>query len=538
MRKLQLEGYKAFFKISEVVDGITKSFGDLKTKSLMNNPVSSMTKSLKNRDSSIPSMILPPASPPNLRSSKVFDNILKELKKISKTQKQLVKNTKPESGLSLREKMLESARGDSPKKEVTEITKEKEVSKVTNAVGLGSVIGSFIYGIVVDFVAKLKVAMKSIKFPGKTKLANFLVKLKIDEKFKTFATKIDTLATKIGTFFKNLGTKLDDFVKVLRLEKFLKAAKFLPKLLGKLFFPLQILLSAYDMVVGFIDGWKNSDAESLLGKFQEAYGSAIANVLENLIGVPLDLLKSGVAWIMGKMGFDGAKKTLESFSFAEQIDRLVKIPFDFVSNVIDYIYGIFTGKTDVLGDLANIGVAIDNMMRKIVKIILLTIKSKDIKVPGIGGLVQRIIPDFAYEYAGITRDGEDIPKTPTPTRKDNRTNEQFETVLLTAFKDPTYGVQDIRDMLVDTPEYRPAYRDLVAEGRLPSGLLPGESPVLMPNETIVTENKMLGSTTVQNVVVNNSSSSTTQAMQPAQYRINDRMRDSSRNELVRLENTQ
>ena len=38
-------------------------------------------------------------------------------------------------------------------------------------------------------------------------------------------------------------------------------------------------------------------------------------MIGNLIGIPLDLLKKGVGFILGFLGFDDAKKGLESFSF-------------------------------------------------------------------------------------------------------------------------------------------------------------------------------------------------------------------------------
>ena len=62
-------------------------------------------------------------------------------------------------------------------------------------------------------------------------------------------------------------------------------------------------MSAFDFITGFIDGFKESDGNNIVSKFIDGVGGGLSKLIGNLIGIPLDLLKSGVSWIMGKLGF-------------------------------------------------------------------------------------------------------------------------------------------------------------------------------------------------------------------------------------------
>jgi len=113
----------------------------------------------------------------------------------------------------------------------------------------------------------------------------------------------------------------------------IKFAGTLGTVLGKIFLPITILMSAFDFVTGFMDGYKE---DGILGGLEGGLSKAFAN----LIGMPLDLLKTAVGWIAGVFGFDGVKTSLESFSFATLIT-------DMISGIFDGVKGVFT----FLGDL-------------------------------------------------------------------------------------------------------------------------------------------------------------------------------------------
>ena len=253
--------------------------------------------------------------------------------------------------------------------------------------------------------------------------------------------KLTSVATRIGTFFKenkffkmigetvgkftrglkDVGTKLGGFFKSIVgavskvgamsaeggvIGKIMGFARGFGATLGKLFLPITIVISAFDLITGFIDGWKESDGDSIVSKFIDAVGGGMSKMIGNLIGIPLDLLKDGIAWILGKMGFDGAKKILNEFSFTDLIMDIVKAPFNMVSKAIDYIVGVFTGENnpieDLLSGVANVAEAAKGLLKGILRSILPSPKNEDGGVMGwIKSQVSKVIPSKVYEFAGL-----------------------------------------------------------------------------------------------------------------------------------------
>jgi hypothetical protein len=156
--------------------------------------------------------------------------------------------------------------------------------------------------------------------------------------------------------------------------KILGFARGFGTVLGKLFLPVTIVMMAFDSITGFIDGWKESDGDSIVSKFIDGVGGGLSKLIGNLIGMPLDLLKDGVSWIMGKLGFDGAVEFLDSFSFKDLLMDIVSAPFNLVSKAVDYIVGLFTGENDLIADLMsgmrNIGEAAKDLLKGILRGIL------------------------------------------------------------------------------------------------------------------------------------------------------------------------
>tara|TARA_Y100000592_G_scaffold20266_1_gene31070 strand:- start:171 stop:2186 length:2016 start_codon:yes stop_codon:yes gene_type:complete len=178
------------------------------------------------------------------------------------------------------------------------------------------------------------------------------------------------------------------------------------RVLGRLFLPVTIVMSAFDLITGFIDGFKESEGDSIVSKFIDGVGGGLSKLIGNLIGIPLDLLKKGVGFILGFLGFDDAKKSLESFSFKDLIMDIVKAPFNLVSKAIDYIVGVFTGENNVVEDLisgvANVAEAAKGLLKGILRSILPSPKNEDGGVMGwIKSQVSKVIPDKVYEFAGL-----------------------------------------------------------------------------------------------------------------------------------------
>jgi len=111
--------------------------------------------------------------------------------------------------------------------------------------------------------------------------------------------------------------------------------------LGRLFLPLTILMTAVDAIKGSIDGFTKQEG-GLISKVFAGVIGGIKGAVVGLVGIPLDLLKSGIAWVAGKLGFENFSETLASFSIAELIGNL----FDKLKNTI---FGFFDAMNDETG---------------------------------------------------------------------------------------------------------------------------------------------------------------------------------------------
>ena len=187
------------------------------------------------------------------------------------------------------------------------------------------------------------------------------------------------------------------------------------KVLGKLFLPVTIVMSAFDFITGFIDGFKESEGNNIVSRFIDGVGGGLSKLVGNLIGIPLDLLKSGVSFIAGMLGFEKAEEFLDSFSFTDFITDIVKLPYTLLSKAVDYIVGVFTGENDLIGDIVS---GLGNLMdtaKQFIKDMLKKILPNP-KGNLLSKLASKAIPDSVYEFAGIDPDtGQIIPDPVEPS---------------------------------------------------------------------------------------------------------------------------
>ena len=239
--------------------------------------------------------------------------------------------------------------------------------------------------------------------------------------FDDFVKGAKALFAPIGDLFSAIGRSVKS-VAAMGAEggvigKILGFAKGFGATLGKLFLPITIVIGVFDTITGFIDGFKESEGNNILSKFYDGVGGGLGKLVGNLVGIPLDLLKSGVSWIMGKLGFDGAVEFLESFSFAELIKNLVSAPFNLISKAIDYIVGLFTGENDLFADIGSMFGSIADGATSLLKTILRGILPNPAgETEGVFGFIKKavsaVIPDGVYEFAGLDpKTGEEIPVT-------------------------------------------------------------------------------------------------------------------------------
>lgn len=110
--------------------------------------------------------------------------------------------------------------------------------------------------------------------------------------------------------------------------------------LGKILLPITIILGVFDFVTGFMDGYEKE------GSIIDGIEGGIKKVLDTLIALPLDMLKSAVSWIAGALGFENVEKSLDSWSFSDLIDKAIGGIFLMFKDLFANITSVFTGIFD------------------------------------------------------------------------------------------------------------------------------------------------------------------------------------------------
>ena len=139
--------------------------------------------------------------------------------------------------------------------------------------------------------------------------------IKIVDGIKDFGKNVKNIFSTIKTGLSSMKGFMAGF------EPIMKFAKTIGSTLGKIFLPITFLMTIFDFVTGFMDGY---DEGGVLGGLE----GGITKVFQGIIGMPLDLLKKGVGYILGFFGFDNAKAALDKFSFSDLIGDLIGSIFD------------------------------------------------------------------------------------------------------------------------------------------------------------------------------------------------------------------
>ena len=307
------------------------------------------------------------------------------------------------------------------------------ISKFTK--GVGSQVDDSVKGIKAIF-ANIKnkfTQNKAVKAISKTltglgddfkKLGNLFKNLKggTGGGGKGLVSIISKITTPVKAFFGTIGkffTPFKSFIGTVSklAPKFLAIGKTVGGIAGKLFLPITILMGAFDGIKGFISGFKG-EGGNVVQKVVSGLGGAISGILGGLIGMPLDLLKKGVGFIMGLFGFDKGKEALESFSFKDLIDKIIKAPINLINKAIDFIVALFK---DPKGTLSELGGKIKDSVSKVLKSILKFILPRpkpDASILHPANMISKVIPESVYKFAGIDKaTGEDIPEPLTDAEK-------------------------------------------------------------------------------------------------------------------------
>lgn len=181
----------------------------------------------------------------------------------------------------------------------------------------------------------------------------------------------------------------------------------LGKVLGKLFLPLTIITSLIDFVKGAFAGFEKYEDEGFVQGLIGGILGGIGGLAQGLIGLPLNLLKSAISWIAGKLGFENFSEILDSFDFKELIGGLFDKITDGVIAIVDFFKELFSNPKEALSGLAT---KVMDITKSILRFILPTPDS-DAPWYDPRSLVAKAIPDSVYEYAGLDpKTGEIIPE--------------------------------------------------------------------------------------------------------------------------------
>lgn len=147
------------------------------------------------------------------------------------------------------------------------------------------------------------------------------------------AEEVPKQAGVVSRFFSSLGQTFRALIEPL------KGVFNIFRTIGRVvFFPLTIIMTIFDAINGFKEGIQE---EGVLGGIL----GAIGGIFSGLIGMPLDLLKSAVGWIAGKLGFENFEEQLASFSFAEIIQDI----FIGLANLLNRIVGFIKDSFGAVG---------------------------------------------------------------------------------------------------------------------------------------------------------------------------------------------
>ena len=145
------------------------------------------------------------------------------------------------------------------------------------------------------------------------------------------------------TYIAGPGAKLFGFIDgVLGISQGVAdAGKFL-KVMGRLLWPLGVFMSALDG----IEAYKNTE-----GSAWDKFSAGISAFVGDFLGAPLDLLKSGLAWVLGKFGWNEEAEQIKAFNIEEKITNLIQGVLDFPEKAFEWIKSLFADPVPALKEL-------------------------------------------------------------------------------------------------------------------------------------------------------------------------------------------
>lgn len=172
---------------------------------------------------------------------------------------------------------------------------------------------------------------------------------KATERITRLLNPVMKVSTGIADFIKGAGSGLFKF-----LDPFISGAKAFGTMFSKILWPVGVIMSLFESVTAY----QNEDG-SKFDKFKEGFGTFFAD----FIGAPLDLLKSGMVWILKNLlgiesdengnikpgqGLTGdALAVIQNFSFKESIKGLIDGVFAIGEAAFKWFGDLFSGEKSI-----------------------------------------------------------------------------------------------------------------------------------------------------------------------------------------------
>ena len=205
---------------------------------------------------------------------------------------------------------------------------------------------------------------------------------------KTAGSSLKTIKSALpsGGMAKGLKPLMDGVKRVLSLVKSVGTfAGSFGRVLGRLFLPITIVMSLFDTFKGAMAGFEKYSEKGFLEGIIGGLFGGISGLLTGMIGLPLDLLKDGISWIAGKLGFENFSETLDSFSFSELIGSLF-------TSITDTIVGFIGSIKDSIADIG-IGGLIQNVALNLLKIFKKIVTFPSAVAAGAIGAISNVFGD-------------------------------------------------------------------------------------------------------------------------------------------------
>ena len=113
------------------------------------------------------------------------------------------------------------------------------------------------------------------------------------------------------------------------------------------------ILAVIDFVTGFVKGFSESEGGTIEG-IMAGIREGIFEIFRGFVTFPLDLIKNGLSWVFKKMGFEGGVEALDSFSFTDVFNKLVKGDFDIMGKIGKFISGIYEGIMNLIPSVEDV----------------------------------------------------------------------------------------------------------------------------------------------------------------------------------------